>query len=388
LKERKWSTFWALPVALLVVGVTVVGCGSSSGGTQSGTEAASKSGSGGSSGSSAADVAAAKQAIAQFIGKPGPFPVTEPLKQVPTGAKVASVWCGTPVCALVQETIKEAAQTMGLNLSEVKAGSSASAVSSAFDSAIAGEPEGVIAGAIDIQLFQRQLKELQEKETPIATAGLVEAEEYGLIPSVDSKQEFERSGILMADYVIAEYGPESKVVFYTVPELAFMGTLESSFDEELASKCPSCESRTVPITEESIGSTAPSHVVSDLQANTETTVAVFGTDEIEIGLPSALKSAGISVQTLGYGATPTNLQYLKEGKEGAVLANDPVLIGWTLIDEMGRLISGQKLQGEEAEGLQPIQFLRQEDVTFDPTKGWLSYPDFKERFEKLWGVGG
>lgn len=385
MKGSKSYVLWALLAALMVV--AIAGCGSSSSdSTQSGTDMASTSGESG--GSGGADVAGAKKAIAQFIGQPGPFPVTEPLKKVPTGAKVASVWCGTPICALVQETLKGAAQTMGLDLSEIKAGSSASAVSSAFDSAIAGDPEGVIAGAIDIQLFQHQLKELQQKEIPIATAGLVNAEEYGLIPSVDSKQEFERSGALMADYVVAEDGPESKVVFYAVPELAFMETLESSFEEELTARCPSCEVRIVPITVESIGNTAPSHVVSDLQANTQTTVAVFGTDEIEIGLPAALDTAGIEVQTLGYGATPTNLQYLKEGKEDAVLANDPVLIGWTLIDEMGRLISGQKLHGEEAEGLQPIQFLRQEDITFDPTKGWLSYPDFEARFEKLWGVSG
>jgi hypothetical protein len=27
-------------------------------------------------------------------------------------------------------------------------------------------------------------------------------------------------------------------------------------------------------------------------------------------------------------------------------------------------------------------------VTFDPSHGWTGYPDFPQRFAKLWGVDG
>jgi ribose transport system substrate-binding protein len=49
---------------------------------------------------------------------------------------------------------------------------------------------------------------------------------------------------------------------------------------------------------------------------------------------------------------------------------------------------GQELTGDEAKGISPLQFLKQEDITFDPSKGWTGYPDFAQRFAKLWGVGG
>ena len=34
-----------------------------------------------------------------------------------------------------------------------------------------------------------------------------------------------------------------------------------------------------------------------------------------------------------------------------------------------------------------MQMLEPSDVTFDPSKGYTGYPDFPQRFAKLWGIG-
>ena len=44
-----------------------------------------------------------------------------------------------------------------------------------------------------------------------------------------------------------------------------------------------------------IGSSAPSRIVSDLQANPDTNVALFANFETATGLPAALRTAGITV---------------------------------------------------------------------------------------------
>ena len=106
------------------------------------------------------------------------------------------------------------------------------------------------------------------------------------------------------------------------------------------------------------------------------------------GLPAALQAAGIKVETIGNSPGPTNLQYIKEGKETAGLGFDLPVLTWTLLDQAAREIAGQKLSGPEAEGLPVSEFLTQKDITFDPSKGWTGYPDFAERFAKLWGIGG
>jgi hypothetical protein len=46
---------------------------------------------------------------------------------------------------------------------------------------------------------------------------------------------------------------------------------------------------------------------------------------------------------------------------------------------------GEPLTAGQKQGLPPIQFLTNSDITFDRTQGWKAYPDFTERFAKLWG---
>ena len=51
------------------------------------------------------------------------------------------------------------------------------------------------------------------------------------------------------------------------------------------------------------------------------------------------------------------------------------------------MAAGEPVTAGEKRGLPPIQFLTKSDITFDPTQGWKAYPDFAQRFAKLWGAG-
>jgi ribose transport system substrate-binding protein len=393
---RSNSRYAAIMLGVLVLALGLAACGgggsSSSSTTETeATEAKAETGgetesTGEASGGDA--VAAAEKVIAPYVGHPSAFPVTEKLDKLPKGANIDYMDCGTPVCALFWELLEPAGKTMGVNLKRVKAGSSANTVGPAFDTVVSEEPDGVIVAAIPPELWTKQLKELQAKEIPIASTGIVNAEEYGIVSPQFGKPETERDGKLLANYVAANEPPDSNVVIYEVPELNFTGVITSVFVEELESICPECRVRTAKIPVAELGSTAPNTVVSDLQSNPETSVAVFSTDEIQNGLPAALQAAGIEVATIGATATPTTLQYLKEGKETASLAVDlPVLI-WTTLDQVAREIGGQEQTGDEAKGLTDVQFLTPEDITFDPSKGWTGYPEFAEMFAELWGVKG
>jgi ribose transport system substrate-binding protein len=343
---------------------------------------------GGGTSGGAADTTAAKSAIEPYVGKPSAFPVTEQLNKVPAGAKIDYMDCGTPICALFWQLIQPAGQTMGVDISRVAAGSSADTVSSAFDTVVTQKPDAVIVTAIDPQLWQNQLKQLQDANIPIVTTGIIGAGAYGIKSPQAAEPESTRDGGLGADYVVANFGGSSKVALYDTPELPFTKVFDDAFNAELGKVCPDCSVRTVHVPVATIGNTAPSQVVSDLQANPDTTVAVFASDEVEDGLPAALKAAGITVKTLGNAPGPTNLQYLKVGQETAALAVDLPVLTWTLVDQAAREITGQALTGDEAKGLTDIQFLTQPDITFDPSMGWTGYPDFATRFAKLWGVGG
>jgi ribose transport system substrate-binding protein len=392
MEEREMSPrFLGKAAALLVMCLCSVlllaacGGGSSSSSTASSTATATTSGEGA---EGDAGTAAAAATVKPFIGQPSAFPVTENLKEIPKGARIAYMDCGTPVCALFWEALSPAAKTMGVEVERVKAGSAANTVSAAFDTVVAKKPDAVIVTAINVELWKSQLEELQDAEIPVVTTGITGTEPYGIESPQAAEALSELTGEQLANYVVAEMNPKANAVIYEVPELPFAKIIAEKFSEELESICAECSARTAPIPVAEIGSTAPSTVVSDLQANPETNVAVFTADEIELGLPAAVQAAGLEVETLGYAPGPQNLEYIKEGKETAGFGVDLPVLAWTLLDQAAREIVGQKLTGPEGEGITDMQFLTQKDIVFDPAKGWTGYPEFAERFAKLWGVGG
>jgi ribose transport system substrate-binding protein len=370
-------------IGLVALAITFAACGSSSDSSSTSSGGSATTSSGGT-----ADLAAANSAIKPYIGQPGAFPVIEKLKKLPKGADVVYMDCGTPICALFWTLIQPAGQTMGVNLTRVKAGSAANTVSAAFDTVVSEKPDAVIVTAINVELWKSQLKQLQDANIPVVTTGITGTAPYGIESPQAAENASNLEGGLMADYVAAKMGTDSKAVMYDVPEIPFTGVVASAFEKELAKVCPNCSVRTVHVPVATIGNTAPTQIVSDLQANPDTTVAAFATDETETGLPSALQAAGIKVKTIGNSPGPTNLEYLKEGKETAALAVDlPVLI-WTTLDQAAREMGNQKLAGDEAKGITDVQFLTKPDIVFPPAKGWTGYPDFAKRFSTLWGVGG
>lgn len=362
--------------------LALAACGSSSDG-KSGTGTTSASSGGGS-----ADVTGAKAAVAPFIGRPSPFPVTERLVRRPEGATVAYMNGGSPVGALLWEFLKPAAETMGVEAEQYKAGPGQNVTTDGFDSVVAARPDAVFDGAIDPARWTSQLEQLRADGVKVVGTAIDNGERYRLEPVQGGRADMERNGRLLANYVVGHMNPEADVVIYDVAELGFTRLISDTFVQEMRTICPDCKVRVSHIPVATIGNTAPNTIVSDLQANQDTNVAVFASDEVQHGLPEALRKAGIEIQTLGYAPDPVNLQYLKEGKETAVLATDLSLSVWTILDQVARELTGQRMTGPQAEGLNVVQFLTPDDVTFDVSHGWTGYPDYPERFAELWGVGG
>ena len=378
-------------VGVLVVAVALAACGG--GGSSSGSEGTigasnGSPGNGGEEGGNTAALTEAKEEIAKFIGRPSPFPVTENLNELPPkGAKVAMLLSGTPVSAILAEAAEEAEKPLGVDLIPIKAGPSAALAQSGADAAVAMHPDAVLDEGVSLELLGKQMKELGQAGTPVVTVGELDTEQYGIKNPQAAGPWAEQNGRLMADYVAAEFGTDSNVVFYGVPELGFSAVEEEAFQKQLEKVCPECAVRSVGITIEEIGTTAPNTVVSDLQANPETNVTVYGAAEDLIGVPQALSAAGIDVKSIGVNPSPTVLQYIKEGKVAVGLSTDLPVASWQQMDQVAREIIGQpELSGPASEGLQDTQFLRPQDITFDPEQGLDRLPRLQRTVRKAVGA--
>jgi ribose transport system substrate-binding protein len=76
------------------------------------------------------------------------------------------------------------------------------------------------------------------------------------------------------------------------------------------------------------------------------------------------------------------LQDIKDGKITAGLGLDVPLQEWLQVDAAARLMLGEKIP--PSEGDVRLRFLAKKDITFDPSRGNSGYPEFAERFTKLW----
>lgn len=331
-----------------------------------------------------ADVAAAEAGMAPFVDSPSAFPVTEPLETLPTGAKIAILDCGSPICGLFAELAVAPAEALGMTTTRIEAGTTADGVANAFDTVLSGEFDGVFVPAIAPSLWERQLDELNDAGIPVVTSGIIGLDPAKVVASGAAAPSSLTSGALMADWAVAADGDATNVVFYTTPELSFSATINEGFLDRMTELCPECAVRTVDIPVAQFGAGGAQIVVDDLIANPDTTSAVFAVGEQAIGLPSALKAADLEIKTLLNSPDPSVLQGIKDGEFTAGVGVDLAVLTWTMIDSLARGMAGQEI-GEAVKNDEMVrQLVTAENLPDDVSLGWTGYPDFADRFIELW----
>jgi len=376
-------------LAVLVLGGTLAACGGSSDSSPETSSNTSEAESKGGADSASAALKSAEEFVQPLTEHPSPFPVTEPLKELPPdGTTIDFLELPNPVAAIEWVQIQEAAQAMGVNVKRVRAGEGAQGISSAMDTIVSEKPDGVVIVAVDPVQISTQLKELQEANIPIASSSIStpDAEKYGLEHISYGHDDAKLAGELDMAWLFANSeGKNKNYVFYSLPEFAFSVPNEEGAKAKLAELCPDCELRVVPIKASELGNKAPATIVSDLQAHPETEASVLSADSIQEGLPVALNAAGLELEALGPGPIPQNILQIQEGTQTAALGIDLGTQIWTLVDQIAREIAEQKQTGAEARGEIVKQFLTHENAKEqDASKGFLPYPEFEERFTKLW----
>jgi ribose transport system substrate-binding protein len=375
---------FGLVAGLLPLTLAVAACGSTSTTSTTAGTTPTTVASAGTPASGSANVATATAAVKQYTGHPTPFPVDQPLKVRPVGQTFAYLQCSTPVCGLFAQLLPPTASLLGYKLTVTRAGASASELQNAMSSIISEKPNGVLLTAITPDQFASQLRQAVQAKIALVANGVMNPQQYGIEAGNFDQRLSALAGKLLADQVISRHGMKANAVLYTIPELDFTSYVEKGYQAEMARLCPSCTNRYVPIPVATVGNTAPTRVVDDLQSHPDTKTAVFASEETVAGLPAALTASGLHVEITGFAPNPIALQYIKQGQVASGLGLDLAVMMWSEVDELARLTTHQPLTAGELAGDVPIQFLYKQDLPGDVSKGWTGYPDFPARFAKLW----
>jgi len=328
--RRRFSLTLRHTGVLLAVVATLLlaACSSSSSSSSSGGSSTASSGSSSASGSglSAADQAGLTKAealVASESQRPTAITdTTKVTKPIPKGLTIDFIPCGSPECLLEGAIVKQAAAAVGWNTVVLSNDGTPQGDKAAFTQAVRNKAAAILYTAIPASTFASLLPQLKANGTFISTCCVTDAvgPSTGIGYAIDTSSEVGPVGGTQAAWVATDSKDTANAVFINIPAFAILASQATFFKNGMATYCPSCKVDQLDVALANL-STAPSTIVSYLRAHPSVDYVVASTDAITLGLPAAIKAAGLSnVKIVGQGATPTNIQYLHSGQEAADVA--------------------------------------------------------------------
>jgi ribose transport system substrate-binding protein len=323
-RRRAWVRWRRASVLLAVAAVLPLAACSSSGSSSSGS-ASSTSSSVSGSGLSAADQAGLAKAQA-LVGSQTqePTAITDTVKitkPIPTGLTIDFVPCGSPECTLEGAIVKKAAALVGWNTVVLSNDGTPQGDKAAFAQVVRNKAAAVLYTAIPASTFASDLPALQANGTFVSTCCVTDAvgPSTGIGYAIDDSAEVGPVGGAQAAWIAVDSKDKANSVFVNIPAFAILASQATYFKSGMTTYCPTCQTSEIDIALANL-SNAPATIVSYLRAHPSVDYVVASTDAITIGLPQAIKAAGLNVKIVGQGATPTNIQYLHNGQEAADVA--------------------------------------------------------------------
>jgi ABC-type sugar transport system substrate-binding protein len=367
-RSRRRGLVAALGVALSLGAVTACGSDSDAGGKPE------------QNASAAAD---AQAFVDKALERPTELWITEKIgKPVPTGKRITLVSCATPECADQKTIAKMAADALGWKLKILNTDGTPEQTRAAFRDVARDKPDGVIYVAIDKSTFQSFLPEINKNGTFVAGYGTLDKQGDGL----DFFGSFgnEGAGKYMAAYVAADSGGGSSALYADVPAFNILGPQLDDFRETLTGYCSSCKTQVLEIPLTAVGVDVPARIVAQMRANRDIKYVAVATDSLALGLPPALKAAGLNdVKIVGESPLVATQQYVANGDMAATVAFADFELLWMLIDAVARHEAGAPQIEAKAP---PQSWILTRDNIPDPSKRFPLVEDSFEQFKALWGV--
>jgi ribose transport system substrate-binding protein len=385
-RRRRRALF--LPVLLmLVVALVVSACGD---------DDDDDGGGGGGGGSSEAAVSPEQLAEAKAVAEkatatPESIGIDAPLElPEPDSLSIGyTAFLQVPVVATNTQGLTDAAKALGVNFKSYDMGDTPDTQSQALNQALADEHDSYwISGGIPVASWTKQAEELKKRDVPVVSQGDTWPNEGKYLNYYSVEGVGEKGGDLY-DYIVAqEDGKKFDTLVVAPPSnalIVFSGVGPAILDRQ-KERCPTCKAEVMELPLSDIGTSAPGKIVSYLQANPDTKWVIALLDYGN-GLPNAMQAAGLEgIQFVSMVGGPTNLQYVKDGKQAADLAYDAVGQGWLTVDALVRGMTGQSMEPDQATELS-TQILTKENIRTDENGFWAGVPDTPAKYLEMWGCG-
>jgi ribose transport system substrate-binding protein len=399
---RSDSRAYRWPAALLLllaVGVLAAGCGSSDSSSSSSaaeagttaetgeTDTAAETEGGEAGGAASGGLAEAEELAAKYEAQPKSIGITEPVgKPIPEGKEIMFMMCGIPSCQAFVEPVEKAASVLGWKVNVVVAGPTPDKTTQAWNLAVRDKPDAVVSTGFPETMWSKQLAELKSAGVPVVECCTTDSPGNGVVFVDTNKDAGKLGGEYQAYWTVADSEGQANALYINIPAYPVLTAELEGFTEQFERLCPECTMETYDQNVADVGTpSGVEKIVGYLRSHPDINYLVAGADDSYVGLPAAIRAAGLSsgLKAIGLAPTTVNLNYIaNEEVQAASISFPTAEIGWKMFDILARYFTKSSLKPDEQ--ILPRRILTKEAIK-DPDVIEPTTPTFEAEFEELWG---
>jgi ribose transport system substrate-binding protein len=316
---------------------------------------------------------------------------TEPVK-APANKNVQVISCATvaPACRDLANGAVHGAQALGWKASYIDGKASIKGYTEAFQTALNRNPDAIVTVALPESQLQTYIARAHAKNIPVVGVTVTPEKISNPKGHYDSYVTFreDSNALLEATWVINDSKGKAKVAFLWDRGYPFLVN-QLNAAQKVLKRCTGCKVEEVAYREfATAGDPVKTQqlATSLLQRNpdVEYVLLPYGVNAQSVAL--AAKTLGRNVKVVSKNADPTNVRLVHSGVLAAEVGSSTEWSGWGAIDDVVRLLNGQKPLGIAAHNV-PLHYFVKSNAPASGTYDYTKFFDFKSEYLKLWGRG-
>ncbi|WP_128376341.1 sugar ABC transporter substrate-binding protein [Streptomyces cavernae] len=331
-------------------------------------------------------LAAARAALEKFSKRPDRIPVDKPVgKKIPRGKEIDFILCGVQSCKDLADFFTEAAKELGWKVKQIPTQGTPESVQAAYEQAVRDQPDAVIASGFPRAVYAKQLAKLKAADIPVIQSNADDVVGDGIDLLKNGPKDVGIQGEMIASWLVSDAIGKADTVYFDLPAYTILKPVKDTFADKYKEWCDGCPLDTVDVPITAVGKDMPDRVVSYLRSHPKVTHVVFSLGLLNVGVPAALKTAGINGKHILVNVGDAqNYQYIASGlTEGAMSLNSHEL-AWIQADALARHFTGQSMAVDQEAVLPNMLVTRDNLPSVDGD--FPIVEDYQAQFKALWGL--
>lgn len=315
--------------------------------------------------------------------------------KAPTDIKIALVPAQASLsgCIVPCEAIEEIGDRYDWEIQIFDGAGTPDGQNSAIMNAAAWGAEVIVAISLDARSVQQGIKAANDAKIPIVSASngtdepnpRLNLEQEGLLDFVfDVGPDYYRLGETMTQWMEQNSDESGKVVVYSCPGSKSVEYFEEGLLKSLENTSLIMEEDVQRFTFEQLGDELNRKVIGYLTSYPDTEYVFLPFDPAAVSVTEGLETAGFSeVKVLGVLGNEEMISLIRQGTVAtATAAYDNVYLGYAVVDQVIRLLNGQKLASPRGENI-PFDIIDSTNLPKEQ-QAWSPNMDYKSQYYSLW----